>query len=111
MEEEIQQNAGLVQKATDASVSMTEQARSLREGVDFFQLGEDLDAFERTPVLLKTTPKETFSQKKEKTSPAWEGDERRSTVRPWSGTDTQNLAPRSEPKSEPKSGQENNWRK
>jgi len=109
MEEETQQNAGLVQKASDASASMTEQVRSLRESVDFFQLGEDLDAFERAPILLKTTPQETPSQKIEKTSPAWEGEERRSRVRPWAGTDTQDLAPRPKAKNEPKSDQENNW--
>ena len=109
MEDETQQNAELVQKASDASASMTEQARNLRQGVDFFQLGEDLDAFERAPVLLKTTPKETPSQKIEKPSPAWEGEERRSAVRPWAGADTQRSLPRPKPKTESKSDQENNW--
>lgn len=105
MEDETQLNAALVKEASEASRSMTEQARRLREGVDFFKLGEAFDSLEKTPESVEPPLSESSLQQHKSDAPVWEGVERRSKVRPWSGASNQV----SKPEVPLKSGHEDNW--
>jgi methyl-accepting chemotaxis protein len=88
MESETQQNAELVGKASKASASMMQQAHALREGVDFFKLGLNGNTFYKTSAvesLAEKIPTSAFNKNTAVGStPVYEGEERRTSVRPWS---------------------------
>jgi methyl-accepting chemotaxis protein len=110
MDSETQQNTELVQKASEASASMTEQALLLRKGVEFFKLDGDrspLDGLplDQPPPSLKT---ESLHQPNPNDLQHWTGKERRSKVRPWSES-SQTPKPKALKKPEAKTDSEDLW--
>jgi methyl-accepting chemotaxis protein len=110
MDSETQQNTELVQKASEASASMTEQALLLRKGVEFFKLDEDKRSTAELPLDPPSpSPKtEPSYQPNHNDLQHWTGKERRSKVRPWSES-SQAAKPEALKKPEAKTDPEDLW--